>query len=370
MTKRQPLAFFDPEHVDRPVPGRPWRAIFLGALVATAILTAGWEMFWRGNSFDAGDFKNTGALWAQERRKAVGDRTVLIGSSRIFFDIDLDVWEDMTGVRPIQLALEGTSPRIFLKDLADDEDFQGLVIVGVTAPLFFTSDGGFRADALKYYHEETLSQRADHILSMQLERAFAFIDDQTRPRRQVEIWPFPLREGMPPRFDPRKLEVMEADRNTEVWRRVMEDERYREEAKQHWVFGTRNNAPPPNPDGSPAGPMPPEAVGAVIAEVNANIEKIRSRGGEVAFMRLPYEGAYTALEDNAFPRAQFWDRLVAETGAVGVSWHDHAELQGYELPEWSHLAPREAERYTRAVVPIFYGELKARRLPTFGAELR
>jgi hypothetical protein len=370
MTKRKPLTFFDPEHVDRSVPGRPWRAIVFGATAATLLLTAGWELFWRGKGLEAGDFKNTEALWAQERRKAVGDATVIIGSSRIFFDIDLDLWEEISGVRPVQLALEGTSPRVFLKDLAEDQRFRGLVIVGVTAPLFFTSDGGFRAGALDYYREETPSQRADHLLAMQLEKVFAFIDDQSRPKRQIEIWPFPLREGMPPRFDPRKLEFLDSDRNTEVWRRVMEDERYREEAKQHWVYGTQANAPAPNPDGSPAGPMPPQAVSAVIAEVKANIDRIRARGGEVAFMRLPYGGAYTAVEDQGFPRAQFWDRLVAETGSVGVSWHDHAALQGYELPEWSHLAPREAERYTRAVAPIFYAELKARGVPTYGASLR
>ena len=361
MTKRPPLTYFDPEHVDRPVPGRPWRAIVLGAVAATLLLTAGWELFWRGKGLDAGDFRNTEGLWAQERRKAVEDATVIIGSSRIFFDIDLDVWEGMTGVRPIQLALEGTSPRIFLKDLAADDRFHGLVIVGVTAPLFFGGDGGFRAGALDHYRQETPSERWDHVLSMQIEKVFAFIDDQSRPKRQVEMWPLPLRAGMQPRFDPRKLESLGADRNAELWDRVVSDERYREEAKRQWVYGTTFFAPPPNPDGTAPGPMPPEAVSAIVAEVKANIDRIRARGGDVAFMRLPYEGAYTGLEDNAFPRAQFWDRLVRETASAGVSWHDHEALQGYYLPEWSHIEARDAERYTRAVVPIFYRELELAR---------
>ncbi|MEQ1930678.1 MAG: hypothetical protein ABL957_09115 [Parvularculaceae bacterium] len=359
MAQRNSLTFFDPEHVERPIPGRPWRAILFGALGATALLTAGWEAFWRSKGLIPGDYKNSDALWAEQRRKAVGEATAIVGSSRILFDVDLDIWEELSGVRPVQLALEGTSPRAFLKDLADDPSFNGFVIVGVTTVLFFTQEGGLRESALKFHREETLSQRADHLLSMPLEQFFAFIDDQSRPRRQVQIWPFPLREGMLPRFDPRKLEIMTADRNTEMWARVVNDPAYQAEAKAQWEIGFRIFAPPPGPNGEPPAPMPPEAVGAVIAGVKIDIDKIRARGGEVAFMRLPYGGGFAPVEDNGFPRAQFWDRLLRETNSVGVAWQDHAELQGYELPEWSHLSPREAERYTRALVPIFYERLEA-----------
>jgi len=360
-----PLSFFDPEHVERPVPARPWRTIVFSALLAVAVLVAAWEIYWRGKSLDAGDFANSSALWADQRRRAVGDATVLIGSSRILFDIDLDVWEQKTGVRPVQLALEGTSPRVFLKDLAEDEKFRGLVIVGVTTVLFFTMDGGLRADVIDYTKNQTLSQRADHWLSTWLERAFAFIDPQTAPKRQMILAPLPLREGMPPRFDPRKLSVSAIDRNTEMWRRVVDDPAYQQEAKDQWLVGIKVLAPPPQPDGSPPPPMPDEAIDAIITEVNANIAKIRARGGDVAFLRLPYEGPFAQVEDAAFPRERFWDRLLEKTDSVGVTFHDHLELQGYIIPEWSHLAPREAERYTAALAPIFLSEMgkKASRRP-------
>lgn len=340
------------------MPARPWRSLLAAALIVVIGLTAGWEVYWRGKMFIPGDYKNTQALWAQERRKAVGDATVMIGSSRIFFDIDLDLWEEASGVRPVMLALEGTSPRLFLKDLADDENFHGLVIVGVTAPVFFTQDGGLRADVLDYYKKETPSQRADHWLSGPLERTFAFLDEQTRPRTQMITAPLPLREGMLPLFYPRKLSISAADRNTEMWERVMADERYREEAKEQWTLILQRFAPPPSADGSPPPPFPQEAIDAVIAEVKGNVDRIRARGGDVAFMRLPYDGLFAVAEDNGFPRERFWDRLVEDTDSAGVTFHDYPELQGYEIPEWSHLAPREAERYTRAVTPIFYAKLK------------
>ncbi|MEX0644698.1 MAG: hypothetical protein WD076_05265 [Parvularculaceae bacterium] len=353
--------YFDPEHVDRPVPPRPWRALAIVAVLVTVILTAGWEIYWRGKMFVAADYKNTNALWAEQRRKAVDEATVIIGSSRIFFDIDLDVWEEASGgVRPVQLALEGTSPRIFLGNLANDEKFHGLVIVGVTAPLFFTQDGGLRAEVLKYIKDESPSQRVDHFLSKSLDRYFAFVDDQTRPKTQMTIAPLPLRDGMKPRFYPRKLETLKADRNTELWARVADDEGYRKEAQGQWEIGFELFAPPPGPDGNPL-PMPDEAINAVIAEVKANVDKIRAKGGDVAFMRLPYDGGFMPIEDFGFPRARFWDRLLAVTDSAGVAFQDYPELQGYYVPEWSHLEAREAERYTRTVAPIFYARLAEKK---------
>ncbi len=352
------LAYFDPEVVHRPTPDRNWRALALAALVATAALTAGWEIFWRAKGMTAGDIKDTEALWAEARRKATGDATVIVGSSRILFGIDLDVWEETSGVRPVQLALEGTSPRMFLKDLADDPNFKGQVIVGVTIPLFFTQEGGLRGSVLKYARNESPSQRADHFLSQQIEKYFAFIDEQSRPKRQVQIWPSPLRDGMRPLFSPRKLAALTADRNTELWARVATDEAYRQEAKDQWSIVLKANAPPPGPNGEPAPPFPDQAINAVIADVKADVEKIRARGGDAAFIRLPYDGAFAVAEDNGFPRERFWDRLVKETDSVGIAWQDHAALQGHYIAEWSHLEARAAENYTRAVAPIYYDAMK------------
>ena len=58
----------------------------------------------------AGDLEDGKAGWAVERRKLEAgehDGVVLIGGSRILFDTDLDVWEELTGKRPFQLAMPG-----------------------------------------------------------------------------------------------------------------------------------------------------------------------------------------------------------------------------------------------------------------------
>lgn len=338
----------NPAYVVRETPARPWARIALAALVIAALLLGGWEAFWRSWDYQPGDYKNSESRWAQERRRAVGEATVLIGSSRMLFNVDLGVWERASGgVRPIQLGLEGTSPRAFLTDLANDETFTGVVIADVNTFSFFNSRGGRREDVLKYVRDQTLSQRVGHMLTVPLESVIAFIDDQTRPK---EIWfnqILPLRREMKRRQDPYKLYVMAPDRDAELWSRVENDPAYRAEAVRIW--NTQPRPPPP----------PKTKVDQVIAEVRADVEKIRARGGDVAFVQFPYAGRFTKIEDQ-YGRERFWDRLIAETGTAGVNFQDHPQLQGFVLPEDSHLSARDSVTYTRALVPLLQAEIARR----------
>ena len=52
--------------------------------------------------------------------------------------------------------------------------------------------------------------------------------------------------------------------------------------------------------------------------------------------------------------------LLARTGAPGIHFEDHPELQGYALPEWSHMAASDADRYTAALYPIVERTLRPR----------
>lgn len=319
--------------------------IAVAALVVTLALATGWELYWRTQWHFAGDYKNNSGLWAEQRRHATGDATVIIGSSRALFGFDLGVWEETGRGRPVQLALEGTSPRAFLTDFANDPKFHGLLIVDVFAPQFFTTRGGRRLEVLRYTQKETPSEWADHQLSLILERNFAFTDEQIRPKRMLFLAELPLRPGMEQRWDPPKLPSMDADRNAQLWKRVLEDKPYRDYARAVW---------PHLPRGAPPSP---EGVAAIVAELNADIAKIRARGGEVVFNRMPHP----PVEDGPFPREKYWDRIVAETNSVGLYFKDDPALQGYPLPDNSHIAPQDRARYTRALTRDLYAQLDARK---------
>jgi len=72
----------------------------------------------------------------------------------------------------------------------------------------------------------------------------------------------------------------------------------------------------------------------------------------VLFVRPPSSGPFLEYENRNWPRAQTWDALLAATGAPGIHFEDYPEMQGMELPEWSHLTRADAERYTTALYTV------------------
>ena len=105
---------------------RAGTAVVIG-LVVFVMALAGWEFYWRAWGSEPA-IRNSPGLWAMQRRRidnGEGHKTVIVGSSRMLFDVQLPVWEQVGGERPIQLAIEGTSPLPVMEQLADDPDFTG-----------------------------------------------------------------------------------------------------------------------------------------------------------------------------------------------------------------------------------------------------
>lgn len=334
---------------ERDVPVKPWRGIAWSAFVLGLLCLAGWEAYWRDYGARPA-YRNSPGLWAEQRRRidsGEGDRTVLVGASRVLFDVQLPVWEKLAGERPIQLAMEGTSPVPMMEDLAADPDFTGRLLVGVAPDIFFTGFS-YRGHVVSYYHDEGPSQRSGHWLSKHLVEPWAaFYDPDFALATVLRRQDWPLRPGMSPSTRVRKLSDSDADRNTYMWDKVWKDPQYQAMARRIWAedFGK----PLPGLD-TPAGFD--KTVDAQIAKAKAAYDTLRARGVPVVFVRLPSDGAYYAYEERYLPRAKTWDRLLARTGGHGIHFKDHPQLQGYVLPEWSHLSAPEARRFTEQLVPL------------------
>ena len=330
----------------RVTPAARWPAVGWLVLVLVVAATAAWEWRMRGLGLRAGDLDDSVSHWSAERRKlAAGDHDgiVIFGSSRILFDTDLDVWDELTGRRPIQLALPGTNPRSFLVRFAEETDFDGLVVVGVTPGLYFSDFVSafpeFRT-LQDYWQDESPAKRAGHRLGLVASRYLAFLDDQYRLSTLIERIDVPNRKGVnPPYMEVWKLSETFADRQTRMWPRLESDPFLRDHARSVWVFRDR-------------GPPKPEVVALAIEESRQAVAKIRARGGDVVFVRAPSAGKVHERESKQVPRDQTWDRLLRETGAFGIHFEDYPEMRGLEIPEWSHLSRDSAMRFTRAYVGI------------------
>src|SRR5690348_6438001 len=126
----------------RDIPTRPWVKIGAFVFVAVTLLMMAWEWNARENlGLRAGDIDDSAQSWAEQRRLADAAPVTIVGDSRILFDTDLDRFQQLTGVRPIQTAIPGTNARALLESYANDPNFHGLLILGLADLSYFRPAG-------------------------------------------------------------------------------------------------------------------------------------------------------------------------------------------------------------------------------------
>ncbi|MDF1561771.1 MAG: hypothetical protein P1V51_01935 [Deltaproteobacteria bacterium] len=306
----------------------------LTALLALSIL-GGAEAAWRSVGH-LPTVTDDPALWAVERSRVYGEKVVvLLGASRIQLGLDPSEMERLLPDHTVlQLAIDGSAPFATLRDLAEDPDFRGTVLVSVVP-------GGLRADRIesqqawvKAYHDQKspdafLNRR---LASLAQERLTVLSPSLNLRRILLSLL---AGEGVPAPFYLRTL----ANRTREGDYRMIDLARYRmgRIARVQQVYAQR-------------GRVPFEAWRVAARTVAPWVKAIQERGGRVVFLRFPTQDQHWVLDQAYYPRAIYWDALAAETGAETLHLSDVPALQRYRLPDTSHLDYRDKREFTRELV--------------------
>ncbi|GGM95681.1 hypothetical protein GCM10010967_31470 [Dyadobacter beijingensis] len=330
-------------------------ACLAGTLVILFLI--GWESYLRNRGFTL-SYNDDESLWAHTRQQ-IYDATpagpVIVGTSRAKFDIDLQTWEGITGQSPVQLGIVGTTPRPVLQDLADDPAFKGTVIVDVMEPLFFQPDGSFAETSAKkrldYYPKWSLSQQAGFFINQPLENHLMFLDEERYSvNALIKRLPIASRPGVFvfPVF-PMEFEYVQPNRQTSFTENFLKDTTAQREVRDVWTRMGLTSA---------KRGVSGDTLAHIIRSVAQAVGKIRARGGEVLLVRFPSSDAVWNAEQQAYPRALYWERLVKETGVAGIHFADYPELSRYKCPEWSHLTPADARAFTKDLARIIETKTK------------
>lgn len=294
------------------------------------------EQYWRGRGYtpiivDAPD------LWALQRAKASSaDRAmVFLGASRTLYAIDrATVRARLPGVEPVMLAMDGRYPLATLRDLAGDEAFRGIVVCDIDGAGFAAPSLDMQQPEVDYYHHEFSPSRALHrmVLNHWQQQVVIARSDFSLLRSAVRRW---NNEGEPFRpqqwFDRRRFGNIDyefADR--EGQKRAL-----RENLARH------------------GGHLPRVAFDAWWPQVEAShawVRAIQARGGDVVFYASPTSGLRRWVEEDWFPRKEYWDRMVAATPAKTLHALDVPALRDFPLPDESHIDYRQKPAYTNALI--------------------
>lgn len=328
---------------------------FLKAAAVMLVIVIGfvlcWEYYWRSRGF-APTYNDDKVLWARQREKLVAPApygTVIVGGSRIKFDIDLATWQQLTGEEPIQLAIVGTPARLTLRNLANDTTFRGKLIIDVAESQFFSVDSTRRdkwaREAIEYYSAETPAQKASARINYMLESELVFLEEGkfglTNLLNSLELR---NRPGVVFRAPfPREFSVTNFNRQTAMTPMFLSNPALQEKQKNNW------EKPGPGVKG--------DTLIAILNGIKGSVDKIKARGGTVIFVRPPSSGELAEREKRFFPRAQYWDQLLLYTQTPGIHYSDDTATAHFVCPEGSHLAPKDAVSYTTALVKTLREEM-------------
>ncbi len=331
---------------ERTIPARRWGRAAALAAGCLLLFLGSWETYWRGRGYTP-SYNSSEGLWAFQRERVAPDDVVIIGDSRTRYDLDPGVWEKETGGRrPVLLGIDGSSARPVLSDLAADPLFKGTVVCNVCEGLFFAPGGPplqRATERISYYRKRTLSQIAGDYLAMELESRFVFLQKEDLSLSSLlNRLPVPPRTGafVPPKLPP-QLGVVHADNRSVMLSRLETDQVFQKHVKDVWL-GILAVSPP----------VEPKVRDGILDSVCKDVEQIRSRGGDVVFLRLPSTSEYLEIEKKKWPRDDHWKRLLERSGAAGFHFEDHPGLQGFDCPEWSHLTRDGAALFTERLVRI------------------
>ena len=354
----------------RDIPDRDWRLAWILCLALVMVGVAGWERLARSMQHLPGDFDETvnfAAQWAEERRKLDEPdhqyRVVLLGSSRMLWNADLDILEEELGTRPLQLAIAGTSPALMLEDLVNNTEFDGLVLVGVTTFLFNRLDEGFfGGQALEWYDNPSPSERSSVRLHTFLSAHFGFLDDGFKLFELIDHYSqLPERDGA---FDLSsgiwKLGRHTEDRQTDMWAPVeVEGSFDNAQILAFWMQGLSRD--PETPE------RMAEIADSAVEFFAPLVDELRARGGDIVFIRMPSAGKYLEHDLATNYRELTWQPMTEGIDAVWLNTMDYPALSTeLELPEWSHLSRQSQDDFSRRIVPV----IEARYRETRGQDMR
>ncbi len=325
----------------------------IAALLLSIIGIATWEMYWRSQNYYP-TLNDEQALWAVHRAKvenATKEDLIVLGSSRAFFDIQLNEWEVATGVQPIQLASTGSSPLPTFHDIVNNTDFKGTILIGVTPGLFFsTTFPGAppwkrSQSKVDHYHDRTYAQRLNFQLSIPLQQNLVFMSadeeewaddiDLKSLLSRVQIGNRTAAPIVPP-FN--YFGDVTLERNMSMTERTVTDTAFANTITKVWRF-FGEGAPPPDKK-------------ATLAFFLEDLKIFKDKGGNVALVRFPSSGGVRMGENHGLPRKDFWDDLVNQSKVKAYHFEDYDQFKDLKCPEWSHLSMKDAQFFTTELAKI------------------
>ena len=329
------------------------KSLLIGILLSlTALVT--WELYWCTKpEYYKASLEDDRYLWARERAKvetATKEDIIIIGSSRSGFNFNTHIWEDVQGIKPINLTTDGKPPGPFLDDIVYNTSFNGTIVIGVT-PLFWfdVPENTWWQPAkqwIKHYQNETYAQKLGYLLSKPLQRNLVMLtSSELEFYNDLDLKSLINRISIPGRIEKERIlynfSYHDEDRNLMMLPIMIEDPDFAKKIQHVW-----NGFLPHIPDFIVIKDEIPEIFDYYLKVINI----FKARGGKIIFVRHKAEEPWNKATKRFLPREMVWNKFIELVKCPAYHFEDYEIMSKYTLPDWSHMYTTDAKIYTKDLV--------------------
>lgn len=277
-------------------------------------------------------------LWSYHRQAVRNNpnAVVVLGASRAQLGLDMEVLRAEIPDRDwYQLTLNGQYPMATLEALANDDSFNGLVILSVVAqslePVYWDMQSA---------HNQYFETKSSAYRRMEAYLA-AWIQSQWRmlhPELSLETWLTAWQQ----KTLPEPFYVVE---HLDLSKSGDYSEQDQAALTTHFVAQKQQNYID----------QPPILVGVwqkQVDEMMVLVNRLRSRGGDVVLLRMPTDQGHWSLDESYYPKSDYWDDISRRHDIQSIHFKDWVDLSLYDLPDSSHLDFRDAVLFSRNLSKI------------------
>lgn len=294
------------------------------------------ENFLKGKGFVT-SIENNKDLWSWYRRNIDNnaDALVFVGASRSQLDINIPLVKTvLTNHKVTQLSIDGHYPMATFKALANDINFKGTVIVSLSAQALESQYLDMQQPYIDYYENNSSLYRSfDAFITAYLASQFRFLHPLLSLEQLIKFYQNNHRFKDVFYTTANLDQSVSADyskTNTKVLLKHFVDEKSQQ-------YKTTPQTPP-------------EQWQKNIQLLVSYTQEIEKHGGHVIIIRFPTDKGHWQLDEQYYPRKQYWDLIANNPQLTTVHFNDVSGLNQFDLPDSSHLDKKDSQAFTRILL--------------------
>ena len=303
----------------------------LTVAICVAVLGA-YEFFLNNRGFIP-SIENNKNLWSWYRGDIGGNqkKLVFVGASRSQLGINIPYLKDRFGKHNVtQLSINGQYPMATLKALANDQQFSGTAIVSFNAQALESRYLDMQEPRNRYYAEQSsLNKSLDAYLTAWLQTKWRFLHPLLGAQDVVDFY------AVNHQFKAVFYTTAHLDQSVSAnYSKTDVDA-----LLKHFVKDKQQNY-------SDDPPTEPKLWAKNIELIKSYGKTIKSKGGQLILVRFPTDKGHWQLDEQYYPREQYWDLIGPGSGVATVHFNDVKGLSEIDLPDSTHVDRKNTLEFT------------------------